>query len=750
MDSSQDLVQWSSVKSSIVKLDVKVSRRQFLGVSAGAMVLGAILPGKFARAQGATTAKPGTDTWAFIEIRPDSTVLLHSPFVDGGQGINTAMAQLVGEELDVEPARFTVVCAEPDPQFLVVNGRRLTGGSLSVRSSYDTMRHLGASARVLLLQAAAQQLSVPAERLATEPGRVVESGSGRSIPYGELVEAASKLPLPEKVTLRDEKSLRWIGKPVPRLDLHDKSTGKTQYAIDLSVPDMLLAAVVHAPRLGGEPGAIKNEDQARELPGVHAIHKLPGAVAVVADRWWRARKAVESLEIEWDYGSSELKPVMPANFSSERMLETLKAAKGPGVTGETMGDIKAGMASASRIVQGHFNAPFLAHGQLEPPSSIARFNPDGSLELWVPNQMPDLFQSTAAKLAGVSPDKVILHSPILGGFFGRHFLYPSAHPFSQAILLAKAVGKPVKVVWSREQEFLRDALRPMALARFKAGLDDKGMPVALEIEAVGEGPIGRAFGRKPDAADPSAVEGMVRKPYDIEHRKVTQVPVEIPAVIGFWRSVGHSMNDYFYEAFLDQLAAAGGHDPYEFRLALLEKSPRQKHLVETVAEFAGGWKKGVFTAEDGSRRARGIALISAFATEVATIAEVSVDTSGEVIVHDIWVAIDPGRIVNPSTIEDQVRSAVALGLSETLVEAYVYENGEPVARNFGAYPILRPSQMPQVHVRIVESGVQPMGGIGEPGLPGVPPAVVNAVATLTGQRVRSLPLAGQKFQSLPS
>ena len=750
MDSSQDLVQWSSVKSSIVKLDVKVSRRQFLGASAGAMVLGAILPGKFARAQGADAARPGTDAWAFIEIRPDSSVLLHSAFVDGGQGINTAMAQLVGEELDVDPASFTVICAEPGPQFLIVNGRRLTGGSLSVRSSYDTMRHLGASARMMLLQAASQKFSVPVGRLSTEPGRVVDSGSGRSIPYGELVEAASKLPLPENVSLRDEKSRRWIGKPVPRIDLHDKSTGKAQYAIDLSVPDMLQAAVVHAPRLGGEPGAIKNEQQARGLPGVHSIHKLPGAVAVVADRWWRARKAVESLVIEWEYGRSDLKPAMPANFSSESMLEELKAAKGPGVTGESVGDVKQAMASASRIVHGNFNAPFLAHGQMEPPSSIARFNPDGTLELWVPNQMPDLFQGTAAKVAGVSPDQVILHSPILGGFFGRHFLYPSAHPFSQAIVLAKAVGKPVKVIWSREQEFLRDALRPMGMARFKAGLNDEGMPVALEIEAVGEGPIGRAYGRKPDAVDSSAVEGMVRKPYDIPHRRVSQVPVDIPAVIGFWRSVGHSMNDYFYEAFLDQLAAAGGHDPYEFRLALLEKSPRQKRLVETVAELSGGWKSGVFTADDGSRRARGIALISAFATEVATIAEVSVDTAGEVIVHDVWVAIDPGRIVNPSTIEDQVRSAVALGLSETLVEAYVYENGEPVARNFGAYPILRPTQMPRVHVRIVESGAQPMGGIGEPGLPGVPPAVVNAVATLTGQRVRSLPLAGQKFQSLPS
>lgn len=745
MDSSQIIRNWSSHQPPIVK----ITRRQFLGLSAGSMALGVLLPGKFASAQGQSPAKPGTNTWAFIEIRLDSSVLLHSAFVDGGQGINTAMAQLVGEELDVDPTRFTVHCAQPDPQFLIMNGRRFTGGSFSVRSSYDTMRRLGASARLLLMQAASKQLSVPVAALNTAAGKVVDPASGRSLTYGDLVAAASKLPLPEKVELRAEKSFRWIGKPVPRLDLLDKSTGKAQYAIDLSVPDMMLAAVVHAPRLGGEPTAIKNELSVLASPGVHSVHKLPGAVAVVADRWWRARKAVESLEIEWTYGSSQSGPAMPSDFSSDKMLETLKLARGPGVIAENVGDTDKAMAAAAQVVEGSFHVPFLAHGQLEPPSSIARFNADGKLELWVPNQMPDLFQSTAAKIAGVTPDQVILHSPILGGFFGRHFLYPSAHPFSQAILLAKVVKRPVKVIWSREQEFLRDALRPMALARMKAGLDQKGMPVALQIEAVGEGPIGRAFGRKPEAADPSAVEGMVRKPYAIANRRVSQVPVSLPAVIGFWRSVGHSMNDYFYEAFLDQIAAAAGQDPYDYRLKLLQDSPRQKHLVETVADLSGGWKGGVFKAADGSSRARGIALISAFATEVATIAEVSVAASGQVVVHDIWVAIDPGRIVNPSTVEDQVRSAVALGLSETLVEAYVYQNGEPVARNFGAYSILRPTQMPRVHVRIVESGAQPMGGVGEPGLPGVAPAVANAIATLTGQRVHSLPVAGRTFQSLP-
>ncbi len=727
---------------------VNLSRRQFLGVSATALVLGAVLPHPIASAQNRpTSVKPGMNAWAFIEIRPDGTVLLESAFVDGGQGISTAMAQIVGEELDMDPVRFTVQCAAPGPEFLLVNGRRFTGGSYSVRSSYDVMRRLGASARMMLMQAAAQKLGVPVASLVTDAGKVVERSSGRSISYAELAAVAATLPFPDNVPLRSSTEFRWIGKPVARIDVADKSTGKARYAIDLTVPDMLMAAVQHAPRLGGEPAAIDNENEIKAMPGVHSVHRLAGAVAVVADRWWRARRAVESLKIRWTYPELASPHTMPASFSSSGMRAQLASAPGPGVVAEQVGDCAKAMAGAARIVEAHFDAPFLAHAQMEPPSSIARFNADATLEVWVPNQAPDIFQVTAAKVAGVDPAKVILHSPILGGFFGRHFLYPTAHPMPQAILLAKAVGKPVKVIWSREEEFLRDALRPIGVARFKAGLDQNGMPVALEIEAVGEGPIGRLFGRKPDAADPSAVEGMVSKPYAIANRRVAQVPVQVPAVIGFWRSVGHSMNDYFYETFFDEMALAGGHDPFELRLKLVANNPRQKHLLETVAQTSGGWRRGPFSAADGSRRARGAALISAFGTEVATIAEVSLNRAGEVVVHDVWVAIDPGSIVNPATIEDQVRSAVALGLSQTLVEEYAYENGQPTARNFGAYRILTPDQMPKVHVRIVQSG-QAMGGIGEPGLPGVAPAVVNAVAALTGQRAHSLPLSKLKLQSM--
>lgn len=721
-----------------------LSRRAVLGSGLAALVLGVALPRSASRAQPAAPAnQPGTNVPAFLEIRPDGSVLLRSPFVEGGQGIDTAMAQIVGEELDVDPARFVVECAPPGPDYAMINGMRFTGGSFSVRSSYAAMRGLGAAARRMLMQAAATRWSVPLASLSTETGRVLHAASRRRLDYGALATAAAALPVPRNVPLRAEANFRWIGKPVSRLDVRAKSTGRAVYAIDHQVEGMLQAAVQHAPRFGQQPGAIANEAEVQAMPGVHSVHRLPGAVAVVADRWWRARRAAEALQVTWTEAPAGTPRALPADFSSQGMRARLAAAQGDGVTAENHGDAAAALRGARRTLEATYDAPYLSHGQLEPPSAIARWNADGTLDLWAPNQAPEVFQQVAASVAGLQPGRVRIHSPMLGGFFGRHFLYEGSNPFPQAILLARAVDRPVKVIWSREEEFLRDALRPMGLARFHAALDDAGLPAALRVEAVGEGPTGRLFGRRPDAADPSAVEGLAEKPYAIPNRQVVQVPVDHPTSIGYWRSVGHSMNDFFYETFFDEMAEAGGHDPYQLRLRLLAGSPRHRTLLEAVGALSGGWRRGPFDAPDGTRRARGVALASPFGSEVATIAEVSL-RDGEVVVHDIWVAVDPGKMVNPAIVEAQVASAVALGLSSALFEEVVYEGGMPQARNFDTYRVLPPDRMPRVHVRIIESGA-PMGGIGEPGLPGVPPAVVNAVAALTGQRIRSLPLAKAHF-----
>ena len=730
---------------------LNLSRRGFLGVAGGALLLAVDLPGTPALAQaegaGAIAPKPGTRVAAFLEIRADGTVKLLSPFVEGGQGINTGLAQTIGEELDLDPARFTVECAPPGPDYAVVNGLRLTGGSFSTRSSYAVMRRLGATAREMLLRAAAARLDVKQETLTTEDGRVLHAASNRSLGYGELATAALALPPREDVPLKDPRDFRYIGKPVARLDIRDKATGRATYAIDITVAGMLHAAVQHAPHLGTEPEGIANEAAVAAMPGIHSVHRLPGAVAVTADSWWRARKAVEALQVTWTKPADDGLATVSASFSSASMLAALKTASEAGIPAEEEGDAAGILAKAAHVVEAEYDAPYLAHAQLEPPSSIARFNPDGTLDVWLPNQMPEVFQAVAAKVGGLQPDAVRIHSPMLGGFFGRHFYYGSSNPFPQAILLAKATGKPVRVLWSREEEFGMDAVRPLGFARFRAALGPDGMPLAIHAAAIGEGPIGRWFGSIfKGPVDSSVVEGLDKKPYAIPHRRVDYVKVVQPVTIAFWRSVGHSMNDFFYESFLDELAEAGGRDPFALRMTLLKDSPRHRTLLQTVADLAGGWTRGPFQAADGTRRARGVSMASPFGSETATIAEVSLK-DGEARVHDLWIAIDPGSVVNPAIVKRQVEGAAALGLSATLLEQVVYEGGQRQARNFDAYPILDRDRMPRVHVTIIESGA-PMGGIGEPGLPGVPPAVVNAVAALTGRRVRSLPLAKEKLSGV--
>ncbi|WP_172330677.1 xanthine dehydrogenase family protein molybdopterin-binding subunit [Mangrovicoccus sp. HB161399] len=718
---------------------LNLSRRGFLSGTAG-LVLATALPLRPARGQEAAP-EAGPPVPLFLQIRPDGTAVLQSPFIEGGQGIYTALTQIVGEELDLDPAVFEVVPAPPGAPFDVMGGFRFTGGSSSVRTSYDLMRRLGATGRAMLVEAAAEQLGVPVSELSTRPGVVVHEASSREIGYGDLSGAAMELAVPAEVSLRDPSEFRWIRAGLKRLDIRDKSTGQAKYAIDVEVEGMLSAAVQHAPRLGLGPASVTNLAEIEAMRGVHSVHLLDGAVAVVADRFWQARRAVEAAEVEWQ--ETEAEWPLPADFSSAGYREQLLALEGPGLQVEAEGDAEAALAGAETVIEAVYGAPFLAHGQLEPPSATARFNADGTLDLWLPNQAPEMFLGAAAETAGIAPDKVTIHSQMLGGFFGRHFLYRTANPFPQAIRLAKATGRPVKLVWTREEEFLRDAVRPMGTARFRGAVLADGT-LALSAEVLGEGPTGRWY-KAPAGEDSSAHEGISGKPYAIPNRRIGHVYAANPAVIGYWRAVGHSMHDYFYESFLDELAEAAGRDPYELRKELVAGSPRHATLLAEVETLSGGWQRGPYQAEDGTTLARGVAMASPFGSEVATMAEVSVE-GGSIRVHRIWVAIDPGSIVNPAIIEAQVQSAVALGLSQTLVEEHVYEDGAPVARNFDSYDILRPDQMPEVKVAIVESGAK-MGGIGEPGLPGVGPAVVNAAAALTGRRFRTLPLSGHDLSA---
>lgn len=660
--------------------------------------------------------------------------------MEGGQGIWTAMAQIVGEELDADPASFVIENAPTGRDYQVVYGQmRITGGSMSVRSSYPTMRKLGAIARAMLIAAAAQKMGVAPGELTTEPGRVIHKASGRAMTYGELAPVALDMPAPANVTLKDPKDFRWIGKPQARLDVRAKSTGKAQFSIDMKVDGMLHAAVQHAPRLGQTVGKIRNEAEVKAMKGVHSVHVLPGAVAVVAERFWHARRAVEAAQVDWAEATGETYRPMPADFSTEAFAQHLATYQGKEEVAESAGDMAASFAGAASTVSATYHSQYLNHAQLEPPSALARFNADGTLDMWFPNQAPDMFLGEVAKASGLAPEKIRIHSPLLGGFFGRHFIYPHGAPWPQAIELAKKVGRPVKLIWTREEEFLRDPLRPMAAVRFRGALDAKGMPLAMEAVSVTEGPGEGIADKRGDKLDDSALEGLTGKKYALPSKRIAQVFVKSPTTLAYWRSVGNSMNDFFYETFLDEMAEKGGQDPYALRLKLLEGNARLTNLLKGVVDLAGGWKAGPFTAPDGSKRARGIAMASPFGTETAAIAEVSI-ADGQIRVHDVWQAIDPGSIVNPAIIEAQVNSAVALGVSQVLVEEAVYKEGLRTARNFDGYPILTPDRMPRVHVRIIESGA-PMGGIGEPGLPAVPPAVANAVSRLVGRRMRKMPLA---------
>ncbi|MGC4026562.1 MAG: xanthine dehydrogenase family protein molybdopterin-binding subunit [Mesorhizobium sp.] len=735
---------------------INLSRRGFLlsslGMTAGALVIGLGIPLRPAGAQQPAAIAASTRVPAFLEIRPDNTVRLMSPFVEGGQGVFTAMAQIVGEELDMDPASFVVENAPAGPDYLIIlGGMRITGGSMSVRLSYETMRRLGASARRMILQAAVVRLGVPLEELKTEPGKVIHAASGRSLFYGDVAADAMDLPVPtaDSVTLKDRNQFRWIGKPIARLDIHEKSVGKAVYTIDCKVDGMLHAAVQHAPRLGQDVKSIRNEDQVKAMTGVHSVHRLPGAVAVVAERWWVAKRAVEALQVIWrEPGADPIMPGarnMPSDFSTAVFSDRLANERGKGKDAENAGNIEQALAAARNVVSATYRSQYVHHAQLEPPSALARFNEDGSLEVWLPNQAPEQFQADIAKRTGLDPSKVAIHSSFLGGFFGRHFLYTAASPYTQAVQLSSEVGRPVKVIWTREEEFLRDPLRPMAAVRFRGAVDGSGMPIAIEAISVCEGATEGISGHSDDRLDESAVEGLTGKAYAIPNHRIAQVYVENPTMIAYWRSVGNSMNDFFYESFLDELADQGKQDPYEMRLRLLKDNERLSNLLKAVGELSGGWKRGPFVAEDGTPRARGVAMASPFGSHTAAIAEVSIQ-GGEVVVHDVWQAIDPGSIVNPAIIEAQVNSAVALGLSQLLLEEAIYENGEPLARNYDLYQILPPDRMPRVHVRIVESG-EKMGGIGEPGLPAIPPAVANAVSTLTGQRVRSMPLSHYTFKT---
>jgi len=719
--------------------NISMSRRLFLGGSAataGVFVLGLYLPGRFA----STAAGDGAIN-AFVGVSEDGSIIVQNPYIEMGQGTYTSIPMLIAEELDVDMDTIRVEQAPPVHEYRLLYGGkvRFTGGSRSVRSAFEPLRRAGATARKMLMKAAADEWGVPLAECSTEPGKVVHGNSGRSISYGELAPLAAQLEAPESVELKPKEQYRLLGTPVARTDSAAKSNGTANFGIDTRIDGMVYAAVKQSPVYGGkvksyDAGKIENES------GVIGVEEIPNGIAVLAKTYWQAQSALEKLPVEFDTSESD-----GQGFSSIDYLDELQQhLDDQGYPAEDSGDAVSALAEAAKTITADYHAPFLAHATLEPMNCAALVQ-DGHCKVWAPNQGVDNVVQAATQVTGFEPEQITVETPYLGGGFGRRFIMDYT---AQAVTLAsKRQGTSVLVIWSREEDTQHDFYRPLTAARYRAGFDNDGKPIALHTTTAGDGPIRRhASGFMQDPKlDPSVMEGVMHQPYGIANKRADYVYRPVPVPIGFWRSVGHSMNAFFTESFIDEMAHASGQDPVAFRQSLLRDQPRFAKVLETVSRMAD-WKGKAWEGGDGRRHAMGVALHQSFNSIVSEIAEVSINNVDEIQVHKVWCAVDCGFAVNPRIVTMQMESGIAFGLSAALMEEVTMKKGRAEQANFDSYPILPPQRMPEVEVEIVNSGAD-LGGIGEPGTPPIAPAVANALFALTGKRLRRLPLAAEELSA---
>ncbi|MGY0194795.1 molybdopterin cofactor-binding domain-containing protein [Leptothrix sp. BB-4] len=706
-------------------LDNTLDRRAFLGASGAALVLGFALPSGALAAGRQDTLAPGHVLNAWVRIGSDDTVTVICGSAEMGQGVLTAIPMLLAEELDADWARVRVEQAPADPAYNnPMFGMQATGGSTTVRGHWEPLRKAGAAARAMLVAAAAEKWKVDPSQCRTADG--VVSGPGKlSARYGELAEAASRLPVPTSVALKDSKDFKILGQPKKRLDTPLKLDGSAKYGIDAQVPGMLVAVMARAPMPGAKVRTL-DDAAAKAVPGVRQVISIPHGVAVLADGYWTARKGRDALKIEWDHGET-------AGLSTakvEKMLADAARAGAPSVA-KAAGDVAAGRASAARTLEADYSAPYLAHACMEPMNCTAWVKGD-EVEIWAGTQSQGPAQGILGAVAQVAPAKVKVHTMMLGGGFGRRF----APDFAiDATLLSKLSGKPVKLIYTREDDMAAGYYRPASATRFTGSLDGTGKLVALSADVASPSIMGGSgFMKVPEnGVDHFAVEGIADMPYDIPNLRLAYSRQEPGPQVWFWRSVGHSQNIFFMEGFIDELALAAGQDPYEFRRSLLGSQPRYKGVLEAAAQKAG-WGRplpaGVF---------RGIAVGMSFGSYVAEVAEVSVAADGTPKIHRIVAAVDCGQVVNPAIVARQIEGGIVYGLSAALYGKLEIADGRVTTGNFHQYPVLRMNEVPKIEVHILPSNEKP-GGIGEPGTPPAAPAVVNAIAAATGQRLRSLPI----------
>ena len=646
-----------------------------------------------------------------------------------GQGVMTSMPMLVAEELDFDWTKIKTEWAGADPKYGNPNfgGQQLTAGSNSVRGMWKVLREAGATARVMLVKAAAQTWGVAENTCTTDKGEVIHQATGRRLKYGTLVDKAAALPVPTGVTLKDPKTFKLLGNSLARLDVPEKVNGSAMFGIDVKLPGLLTAKVVRCPVFGGKVARF-NADKAKAVPGVKQVVQISTGVAVVADNYWSASRGAQALDITWDEG-----PL--AKLTTAEILTRYKElAQKPGKVARNDGNADTAIAN-SKSFERTFEAPFLAHATMEPMNCTADYRADGC-DVYVPTQGQTPSHQAAVAASGLPADKVKIHVTYMGGGFGRR---GEADFVIDAVETSKAVGKPVKVVWSREDDMQHDYYRPISYARMWGAVDASGKPTVFKQHIVQQSLMKRIGGLPPNGVDFISVDGSANLPYDIPNIRVEYTENDPGIPFGFWRSVGASFQGFVVEAFIDEMAAAAKKDPFEFRRDLLGKSPRHKAVLELAAEKSG-WGKPL-----PAGRFRGIAVMDAFGSYLAQVTEVSVDARGAVKVHRIVCTVDTGWVINPDTIKAQMEGGIVYGLTAALKGEITIKNGRVEQRHFGDYQMLRHNEMPEIEVFIVPSTETP-GGIGEPSTALAAGSLVNAVAAATGRRIYSLPIKPEQLR----
>ena len=716
----------------------EMKRREFLKAGAalgGGLLISLYVPEFVPAARAAdSTAKPVALN-AFVRIGTDETVTVISNHSEMGQGIYTSLPMLLNEELEADWARVRVESSPVDAVYNhTVFGIMMTGGSTTTNSEYDRFRKMGAMARIMLIAAAAQSWNVDPQTCRAEKSYVIHTPTGRRASYGSLAEAASKIAPPKDIPLKDPKDFALVGKPMHRLDTPSKTNGTAQFGLDVYIPGMLTAVVARAPVFGGKVVSF-NADQAKAIPGVVNVVQVPSGVAVIAKGFWPAKLGRENLEITWDEGpGSSISTVeMRAKYSA--------TSKTPGLVARKVGDPAAALTGAAKTITAEYEVPYLAHCMMEPLNTVVDLHED-RCEIWTGTQFQTGDRAAAAKVAGLKPEQVTLHTTLLGGGFGRR-ANPACDFVTEATEVAKAAKAPVKVVWTREDDIRGGWYRPMWYDHFAAGLDSSGNPVAWTHTIVGQsimtGTMFESFGVK-DGIDSTSVEGAADILYGIPNLQVDLHSPKNEVPVQWWRSVGHSHTGFSVEAFLDEVAHAGGKDPYQLRRSLLANQPRMLAVLDLAAQKAN-WG-GPLPAG----RARGIATHFSFDSYVAQVAEVSVEKDGTVRVHRVVAGVDCGRTVNPDTVKGQIEGGIIFGLTAALKTEITLEKGRVQQRNFNDYPMVRMFESPAIEVYIVPSTEHPTG-VGEPGVPPVAPAVANAIFAATGKRVRRLPIKPEDLRS---